>query len=135
MKIVKTRCRVIRRLPVFLLAAGAVSFAGCCSSSGDTEGPVIIAAKMHVKRECVGDFKRLAAPLIETTRQEEGCLEYNLYQDASDSTVFFFYEVYADRAAQELHSGSDYLARFVQERAPMLCSPSEATIYDGARKR
>lgn len=128
-------CRVARMLSVSLLMAGTALFTGCITSSGTSDGPVIIAARMHVKSECVGAFKQLAAPLIETTRQEPGCLQYDFYQEAQDSTVFFFYEVYADRAAQELHSGSDYLARFVQARAPMLSSPSEATIYDGARKR
>lgn len=126
---------MLHTLPLLLLAAGAIQLAGCGSRAGKSDGPVIIAARMHVKGACVSAFKQLAAPLIETTRQEKGCLEYNLYQDASDSTVFFFYEVYADRAAQELHSGSEYLARFSQERAAMLCGPSEVTIYDGARKR
>lgn len=93
-------------------------------------GPVIIAARLYVKSGSIGEFKRLAAPLIEATRQEKGCLQYDLYQDISDSTAFFFYEVYADRDAQELHSGSEYLARFIREREPLVCDESEVNVYD-----
>lgn len=112
------------------LLFGAMTLSGCSSSGQESDGQVIIAAKMHVKEDCIGEFKKIAAPLIEATRQEEGCVRYELYQDASDSTVFFFYEVYADRAAQELHSGSDYLGLFSEQRADMLSQPSNVTIYD-----
>ena len=79
---------------------------------------------------CVGEFKRLAAPLIEATRQEDGCLQYTLYQDSSDSTVFFFYEVHADRANNELHSSSEYLERFVNDQKPLVYGVSDVTVYD-----
>ncbi len=107
----------------------------CKMSEKKSGGPVIIAAKIFVKSECVDDFKKLAEPLIVATRQEKGCIQYELYQCSSDSTVFFFYEVYADKAAQELHSGSGYLATFSELRKDMLSKPSEVTIYDVAGVR
>lgn len=113
----------------FLVALVMVS--NCCpDGNGKSDGPVIIAARLYVKSGSIGEFKRLAAPLIEATRQEKGCLQYDLYQDISDSTAFFFYEVYADRDAQELHSGSEYLARFIREREPLVCDESEVNVYD-----
>lgn len=116
---------------VLALFAVTIMLSGCCQDGKrEADGPVIIASRMHVKSGCIGEFKKIAAPLIEATRQEEGCLQYDLYQDSSDSTVFFFYEVYADRTAQELHSASEYLARFKSERQQLVCGPSDVTVYD-----
>lgn len=120
---------------ILSILIASVIFYGCRQAGkGNGDGPVIITSRICVKNGCTEEFKSLAAPLIEATRQEKGCLRYELYRDASDSTVFFFYEVYADRAAQEFHSGSSYLDQFKRGREKLVRCPSEVDIYD-TRKR
>ena len=43
------------------------------------------------------------------TRGEKGCTKYELFQDASDSTKFFFIEEWESAADLEVHSHSAHL--------------------------
>ena len=42
------------------------------------------------------------------SRQEAGCLRFDLLQDPEKSNRFFFYEVYDDQAAVDFHKGTDH---------------------------
>ena len=80
-------------------------------------------------------FKQRVQPLIEATRKEEGCLRYEFYQDASDPTIFFFYEVYKNPEAQTFHGRQTYLEEFKQDRKVMLKQPPVTTIYDATQRK
>lgn len=48
--------------------------------------------------------------LVDATEAEPGTLGYAMHADAADADVIWFYEVYADQAAFEAHSGSATMA-------------------------
>lgn len=90
---------------------------------------VILTARMEIKPDCIDDFKGIAAPLIEATRKEAGCVRYELYQDSSNPCLFFFFEEYKDDAANLYHSKQEYLKEFKAKREPMLKSAPKAIVY------
>jgi quinol monooxygenase YgiN len=67
-----------------------------------------------------GKGDALEALLIEqadTVRREEpDCLVYRVHRSRDDPEVFFFYELYTDDAAFDVHRKSAHLARFRQRR-------------------
>lgn len=53
--------------------------------------------------------------LVEKTRQEKGCIAYELHQDIKSLGHFIFVEVWVDRAALDLHVKSEHFQRLVPQ--------------------
>lgn len=51
--------------------------------------------------------------LIETTRAEEGCINYDLHQDNSNPAHFMFYENWSSRELWQAHMGNQHLADYL----------------------
>ena len=72
-----------------------------------------VVAKVVAKADSVKDVKTELLKLIEPTRKEDGCIEYNLQQDNEDPAVFIFYETWESFACLEKHMNSDHFKRYV----------------------
>ena len=59
------------------------------------------------KRELV---KQALLKLIPPTLKEEGCLNYDLHEDNTDTNRFFFYENWANRELWLNHNASAHIA-------------------------
>jgi autoinducer 2-degrading protein len=60
--------------------------------------------KVRVRPESRDKFLHaIEVDALGSERDEPGCLRFNVLQDAGDSNVYFFYEVYKDQAAMEAH--------------------------------
>ncbi len=51
--------------------------------------------------------------LVEPTRNEDGCLRYDLHRDETRADRFFFYETWADRARWEQHMNAPHIAAYL----------------------
>ena len=82
-----------------------------------------VVAKLNVKKELKNQFLHLAEQMINLTRQEEGCISYNLYKNSfSQYAEFMFYEEYRNEQALNIHNNSEYLAEFFKDVTPLLAS-------------
>lgn len=81
---------------------------------------IVARAKVLAGKE--QEFIKVAGPLIEGTRAEEGNLSYNLYQNPSDPASFLFYEEYKDDTAMEIHATSAHFQAFGKAIEEMLAS-------------
>ncbi len=52
--------------------------------------------------------------LVPITREEEGCLGYDLHQDNQNSASFVFYENWTSADALKAHLNNDHMQRFVK---------------------
>ena len=68
--------------------------------------------------------------LVEPSRGEPGNLFYQANRDVDDPRVFFFYEMYADRAAYEAHGTSEHFQRLGHDTAIPLLESREREFYD-----
>lgn len=93
------------------------------------KGIITLRARMEIKADSVDAFKEMAVELIRETRKEPGCLEYNLYQVAHQSNVFFFYEEFKDMDAIHHHNKQSYMKTFQDRRASMLVGKPSAQRY------
>src|SRR4030095_5709352 len=87
---------------------------------------VVVVARL---RSAKGKGDALAAFLVEQAaavkRAEPGCLVYRAHRSANDPELFLFYEVYADRAAFDVHRKAPHLAKYRKRR-------EEAGLVEGA---
>lgn len=81
----------------------------------------IVVAQLSVKLAEVDRFIALAHSMVSQTKQEKGCIAYNLYKDCfCEKPQFLFYEEYRDEEALNLHNNSEYLKSFFENVAPLL---------------
>ena len=72
-----------------------------------------IVAKQVVKEECIAEYQKITAELVEKSNAEEGCIAYELVQSNDDPKVHAFIEVWKDQAAHKLHSETEHFVRIV----------------------
>ena len=72
-----------------------------------------VVAAAHVKKECVGEYKKIASELVSKTKKEAGCLAYDLFQDLSCETTLAFLESWEDQAHLDAHMQSEHFKRIV----------------------
>ena len=72
-----------------------------------------VVAKIVVKNDSIESVKSEMLKLIDPTRNEDGCIEYNLHQDNENPAVFIFYETWKSSACLENHMNTDHFKSFV----------------------
>ena len=68
------------------------------------------------------EFISKAEPLIQETRNEEGNISYNLYQNPTNPVAFIFYEEYKDQDAIDVHAVSTHFQAFGKAIEGLLAS-------------
>ena len=88
---------------------------------------IVLLAKSVLLEGKQQDFIAVAEKLVKATREEPGCLYYDLVQDVSDDKTFYFVEKYQDEAAVEAHKNSEHFQTFVPMMNAFRVGPSEVT--------
>ena len=73
-----------------------------------------IVARIEAKKDKVELVKSELLKLIEITRAEEGCLQYDLHQDNTNPEVFVFYENWENRDLWQQHMGNTHLQEYMK---------------------
>ncbi len=72
-----------------------------------------IVANILAKEEKRDLVKSELLKLIDITRAEEGCINYDLHQDNENPNLFMFYENWENRELWQAHMGKQHLADYV----------------------
>ncbi len=59
--------------------------------------------------------------LVEPSRAEEGCIQYDLLQDEKDDHLFILVLQYESKAAMEEHDKKPYVLHFSEKQMERLC--------------
>ena len=73
-----------------------------------------IVARILAKTEKRELVKSELLKLIEITRAEEGCINYDLHQDNEDPNLFLFYENWTSRELWQKHMNNSHLAAYME---------------------
>ncbi len=87
-----------------------------------------IVAQVRAKTEFAETVRRECLALVKPSRAEKGCINYDLYQSAADSTLFIFIENWESREDLERHLESPHAIAFDEKTSEMLAEP-EQIIY------
>ena len=72
-----------------------------------------IVANIIAQADKVELVKAELLKLIDITRAEEGCINYDLYQDNENPAHFTFYENWVSRELWQKHMGNTHLADYM----------------------
>ena len=67
-----------------------------------------VVAKIVAKKEFVENVRSEMVKMLASTREEEGCIDYNLHRDNDNPALFIFYENWENAACLEKHMSSDH---------------------------
>ncbi len=87
-----------------------------------TDGFVVV-AHFHAKPGHEQALERLLMSLVEPTRAERGCLQYDLHRDEQDPRQYLFYEIWASREAWDAHMAAPHLKAFASSVEEFLAEP------------
>ena len=73
-----------------------------------------IVANIIAKNDQVELVKAELLKLIDITRAEEGCINYDLHQDNENPAHFMFFENWASRELWQTHMGNKHLAEYME---------------------
>lgn len=73
-----------------------------------------IVARIEAKKDHVDLVKSELLKLIEPTRKEEGCLQYDLHQDNDNPAVFLFFEKWTNRELWQIHMNNENLKAYME---------------------
>lgn len=71
-----------------------------------------IVAKILAKEEQRELVKNELTKLVEPTRAEDGCINYDLHQDNKNPNLFIFYENWTSPEALQKHLKSDHITAY-----------------------
>ncbi|MTI16193.1 antibiotic biosynthesis monooxygenase [Rhodobacteraceae bacterium RKSG542] len=72
-----------------------------------------IVANIVAKADKIDLVRSELMKLIDVTRTEEGCLQYDLHQDNENPAHFMFYENWASRELWQVHMGNQHLKDYL----------------------
>ena len=72
-----------------------------------------IVANIQAKADKIELVKAELQKLIEITRAEDGCIQYDLHQDNEDPAHFMFYEIWESRDLWQNHMNAPHLAAYM----------------------
>lgn len=73
-----------------------------------------VVARIEAKDHCIDMVKAELLKLTAPTRQEAGCIQYDLHQDNENPAAFLVYETWENRELWQEHMESPHLAAFLQ---------------------
>ncbi|GLS84270.1 putative quinol monooxygenase [Paraferrimonas haliotis] len=72
-----------------------------------------IVANIVAKQDKIDLVKQALIKLIDVTREEQGCINYDLHQDNESPEHFMFYENWQSRALWQQHMNNKHLAEYM----------------------
>ncbi len=73
-----------------------------------------VTAILKSKVEFTGKIKELLKDLVENSRKESGCKQYDLHQNIGDSNVFILHEVWQNQEIFDFHNSQYYVKDFFE---------------------
>lgn len=93
-----------------------------------------VIATMRAKPGKEATLQDFLLKLVEHTRQEAGCIDYDLLRLQDDPSVFVMYENWTDRAALDQHAQMPYMHELGAALPELLRSPLELQLLDTLSK-
>ena len=87
---------------------------------------VVWMAKTGHEKEVAELFEKLT----ERSRNEPGCLMYQVHRQRIEPRRFFIYEQYQDDAALEAHRTTPHFMEYARKALPKIAERVEGQVYD-----
>jgi quinol monooxygenase YgiN len=92
------------------------------------EEKIVLVARLKVKPDSVEQAKQAALAIVEDSRAEAGCLNYDFHQAIDDETIFIWHETWENKAAIDAHGASPHFKDFSQKIKDSVEEPLQITL-------
>lgn len=75
------------------------------------------------------ELEKVLQALVEPTRAEKGCLNYDLHRSSENSGAFVFHENWVSQADLDAHLKTEHIARMVAASKDLLANPISITLW------
>src|SRR5688500_14303233 len=90
---------------------------------------LVVHVQVHVKAECVEDFRAATLENAAHSLEEPGVARFDVIQQADDPTRFVLVEVYETPAAPAEHKETAHYLKWRDVVAPMMAAPRSSIKY------
>jgi quinol monooxygenase YgiN len=81
-----------------------------------TDGPIVLNVRIEAAVGREEDLARELRALLAPTRNETGCLAYQLYRDPENPGAFMFHEKFANQASLDFHVNTPHFKKLQSYR-------------------
>ncbi len=89
-----------------------------------------VVAMMKAKAGQEAVLRQTLLALIPTTRQEPGCLNYDLHQAVDNPAAFLFHENWTSKKHLDDHLARPHLQAFLAKAGDLLAEPPQITLWE-----
>ncbi len=89
-----------------------------------------VVATMKAKPGQENQLRQALLALVPSTRQEPGCVNYDLHQGADNAALFLFHENWTSRQHLEDHLARPHLQAFLAKAGELLAEPPQITLWN-----
>jgi quinol monooxygenase YgiN len=90
---------------------------------------LVVIATIMARPDAVTDLRQALGTLVQATRQEPGCLRYDLLQNRENPVHFVMNETWEDEAALTAHQQTVHLRDYAGYAAPLLAEPMSVLVF------
>ena len=88
-----------------------------------------VVARHFAKPDKVALVRDILVSLIPLSRAEPGCLQYELFQNTTESTDFTFIETFASEDALAVHAAAPYVVNLGAQLSGLIAQTSDVRVY------
>jgi (4S)-4-hydroxy-5-phosphonooxypentane-2,3-dione isomerase len=89
----------------------------------------IVCVTVMVKPEAIDSFVEATRDNARNSRQESGCVRFDVLQAEEDATRFFLYEVYRSKDAFAAHQQTEHYQRWRNTVQDWMAQPRQGVRY------
>jgi len=89
----------------------------------------IVVVHSHIQPEHVKRFRELTIQNAEASRGEEGCVRFDVLQQADDETRFTFIEIFRSKEDGAKHLETSHFKKWLEDAVPLMVKPRTRVIY------
>ncbi len=89
-----------------------------------------ILARINVKPESAAAARDILTTLVNASRKEPGCIDYQLLQQADAPHVFQTVELWADQASVDTHMAAANVGAAIAAAGPLFAAPPEILAFN-----
>jgi len=91
---------------------------------------VTVVARCRAKAGKEAEVRKEILALVEPTRAEAGCINYDLHVSTDDPSLFLLYENWTSKADLDQHLATPYLAWFKALAPELLAAPIDIALFE-----
>jgi len=95
-----------------------------------TAKPVTVIAHVKARPGKEAEVKKELLSLVEPSRRDAGCLNYDLHQAADNPAMFMFHEIWSSKALLDQHLQKPDLQAVLGRVGQMVAEPAQITLWE-----